>query len=142
MLPKSELSTPAAGLTLYDVGFGECIVSSQMDTAELNHDQWSQVMASWLRTATPWRWEGLSGDVNNILSGGGQPGNSRTGALFSDAPFCSDCWSGESHCAISEKTSHLDAMDNTGYLADNLSCCVRLRNVFRRVEATYPDRGG
>ena len=74
------------------------------------------------------------------LSGGGQPGNSRTGALFSDAPFCSDCWSGESHCAISEKTSHLDAMDNTGYLADNLSCCVRLRNVFRRVEATYSDR--
>ena len=67
MLPKSELSTPAAGLTLYDVGFGECIVSSQMDTAELNHDQWSQVMASWLRTATPWRWEGLSGDVNNIF---------------------------------------------------------------------------
>ena len=67
MLPKSELSTAAAGLTLYDVGFGECIVSSQIDTTELNHDQWSQVMKSWLRTATPWRWEGLSGDVNNIF---------------------------------------------------------------------------
>ncbi len=67
MLPKSELSTAAVGLTLYDVGFGECIVSSQIDATELNHDQWSQVMASWLRTATPWRWDGLSGDANNIF---------------------------------------------------------------------------
>ena len=67
VLPKSELSTTAAGLTLYDVGFGECIVSPQIDTTELNHDQWSQVMESWLRTAIPWRWEGLSGDVNNIF---------------------------------------------------------------------------
>lgn len=67
VLPKSELSTAAAGLTLYDVGFGECIVSPQIDTTGLNHDQWSQVMESWLRTAIPWRWEGLSGDVNNIF---------------------------------------------------------------------------
>ena len=66
-LPKSELPTASAGLILYDVGFGECIVSPQIDTTKLNHDQWSQVMESWLRTATPWRWERLSGDVNNVF---------------------------------------------------------------------------
>ena len=66
-LPKSSLSTEAAELIVYDAGFGECIVSPEIDTGNLDQDQWWQIVESWLNTAVPWRWDGLIDDVNNIF---------------------------------------------------------------------------
>ena len=66
-LPKSELSTESAELIIYDAGFGECIVSPETDTKKLDQDQWWLIVESWLKTAIPWRWNGLTEDVNNIF---------------------------------------------------------------------------
>ena len=66
-LPKSELSTESAELIIYDVGFGECIVSPETDTKKLDQDQWWLIVASWLETAVPWRWNGVTEDINNIF---------------------------------------------------------------------------
>ena len=66
-LPKSELSTEAATLIIYDAGFGECIVSPETDTKKLDQDQWWLIVESWLKTAIPWRWNGLTEDVNEIF---------------------------------------------------------------------------
>ena len=54
---KSELSTESAGIAAYDVGFGQCIVSPEMDMKGLNQDQWRTIVGSWMQTALPWRWE-------------------------------------------------------------------------------------
>ena len=66
-LTKSELSAGIGGLIVYDVGFGECIVNPEIDITKLGQNQWSHVVGSWLKTAAPWRWEGLIEEVNNIF---------------------------------------------------------------------------
>ena len=53
---KSKLSTDSAKIAAYGVGFGQCIVSPEMDTKSLNQNQWRQVVESWLKTAAPWQW--------------------------------------------------------------------------------------
>lgn len=64
---KSELSTDSARIAAYDVGFGQCIVNPERDTAGLDQNQWGWVMESWLKTAAPWQWEGSVEDANDIF---------------------------------------------------------------------------
>ena len=64
---KSELSNNAARLIVYNVGFGECIVSPEMDAKRLDQDQWRRVVASWLKTAAPWQWESVVDEANTIF---------------------------------------------------------------------------
>lgn len=54
---KPKVSTDAGKIAVYDVGFGQCIVSPEMDTKDLDRDQWRLIVGSWMRTALPWRWE-------------------------------------------------------------------------------------
>ena len=64
---KSELSNNAGRLIVCNVGFGECIVSPEMDTKSLDQDQWRRVVASWLKTAAPWQWESVVDGANTIF---------------------------------------------------------------------------
>ena len=64
---KSNFSTDAAEIAVYDVGFGQCIVSPDMDTKDLDRGQWHLIVGSWMRTAIPWRWEGRTEQSNTIL---------------------------------------------------------------------------
>lgn len=54
---KSELSTESAEFAVYDVGFGQCIVSPEMDMKGLSQDQWRAIVGSWMQTVRPWQWE-------------------------------------------------------------------------------------
>ena len=54
---KSKISTDATEIAVYDVGFGQCIISPGLDTKGLNQNQWRLIVGSWLQTALPWRWE-------------------------------------------------------------------------------------
>ncbi len=54
---KSELSTESAEFAAYNVGFGQCIVSPEMDMKGLSQDQWRAIVGSWMQTVLPWRWE-------------------------------------------------------------------------------------
>ena len=65
---KSKISTDAAGIAVYDVGFGQCVVSPKMDTKSLDRDQWRPIVASWMQTALPWRWEDGVAESNTIFS--------------------------------------------------------------------------
>ena len=62
---KSELRT-GAGIAVYDVGFGQCIVSSGLDTKNLDQSQWGRVVESWLKTTVPWR-SGISVEEANRM---------------------------------------------------------------------------
>ena len=64
---KSELSADSARIAAYDVGFGQCIVSPEMDTAGLDQNQWGWVIESWLKTAAPWQWEGSVEEANRMF---------------------------------------------------------------------------
>ena len=64
---KSELATDSARIAAYDVGFGQCIVSAEMDTAGLDQNQWAWVIESWLKTAAPWQWEGSVEEANDMF---------------------------------------------------------------------------
>ena len=64
---KSELSTDSARIAAYEVGFGQCIVSPEMDTAGLDQNQWGWVIESWLKTAAPWQWEGSVEEANDMF---------------------------------------------------------------------------
>ena len=62
---KSELHT-GAGIAVYDVSFGQCIVSSGLDTKNLGQSQWRWVVESWLKTTVPWR-SGISVEEANRM---------------------------------------------------------------------------
>ena len=64
---KSELSTNDATIAAYNVGFGQCIVSPERDTAGLDQNQWAWVIESWLKTAAPWQWEGSVEKANSMF---------------------------------------------------------------------------
>lgn len=64
---KSELSTGSAGIAVYNVGFGQCIVSPQTDTKSLNQTQWEHVIESWTETAIPWQWDNSVEEANRIF---------------------------------------------------------------------------
>ncbi len=64
---KSELSTDSVGIAAYDVGFGQCIVSTETDTRGLNQNQWGWVIESWLKTAAPWQWKGSVDEANRMF---------------------------------------------------------------------------
>ncbi len=65
---KSELSIDSANIVAYDVGFGRCIVSAEIDMKGLNQDQWRVIIGSWMQTALPWRWEDGVEESNTIFS--------------------------------------------------------------------------
>lgn len=65
---KSKTSTDAAEITVYDVGFGQCVVSPRIDTKSLDQDQWTPVVASWMQTALPWQWKDGAGEGNTTFS--------------------------------------------------------------------------
>ena len=65
---KSEVSADSAEIAIYDVGFGRCIVSPEMDTKGLNQNQWGVIVGSWLQTALPWRWEDRIEESNTMFS--------------------------------------------------------------------------
>ncbi len=52
---KSEPLTDSVGLVNYNIGFGQCIVSTETDTGHLKSEQWREVVESWVKTATPWQ---------------------------------------------------------------------------------------
>lgn len=64
---KSELATDSARIAAYDVGFGQCIVSPEVDTTGLDQNQWGWVVESWLKTAAPWQWEGSVEEANSMF---------------------------------------------------------------------------
>ncbi len=64
---KSELPNDAARITVYDVGFGQCIVSSEMDTKNLDLKQRKQIVESWLKTASPWQQQGSVVEANTLF---------------------------------------------------------------------------
>ena len=65
---KSILSTDSAEIAAYDVGFGQCIVSPEMDMKGLNQDQWRLIVGSWMQTALPWQWDDKIGEGNTMFS--------------------------------------------------------------------------
>ena len=64
---KPELPTDAAGIAVYNVGFGQCVVSAAKDTKSLNQEQWRHVVESWTKTAIPWQWDNSVEDANRIF---------------------------------------------------------------------------
>ena len=79
---KSKLSADSAGITAYDVGFGQCIVSTEMDMKSLNQDHWRLIIGSWMQTALPWRWEDEIEESNTIFSVVGSLGIPVRGLFF------------------------------------------------------------
>ena len=65
---KSELSTESAEIAAYDVGFGQCIVSPEMDMKGLSQEQWRVIVGAWMQTALPWRWEDGIEEGNTLFS--------------------------------------------------------------------------
>ena len=66
-LLKPELPTDSEGVAVYNVGFGQCIVSSATDTESIDQKQWKHVIASWTKTAIPWQWDNSVEDANRIF---------------------------------------------------------------------------
>ena len=64
---QPELPTGAAEIAVYEVGFGQCIVSPETDTKSLNQNQWRWVVESWLKTASPWQWGNSVEEANRIF---------------------------------------------------------------------------
>lgn len=64
---KSEVPAASAGIAVYNVGFGQCIVSPQTDTKGLNQTQWGYVIESWTKTAIPWQWDNSVEEANRIF---------------------------------------------------------------------------
>ena len=70
---KSEPLTDAAGFVNYNIGFGQCIVSTETGTGHLKTEQWREVVESWINTATPWQIRWSIEDANRlfpVVSGG------------------------------------------------------------------------
>lgn len=57
-LPKDwelEIGSDSSEFVNYDVGFGQCIVTAEMDTKRFTLEQWQQIVHSWQKTKTPWK---------------------------------------------------------------------------------------
>ena len=65
---KSELSTESAEFAAYGVGFGQCIVSAEMDMKGLSQEQGQVIVGSWMQTALPWRWDDEIKEGNTMFS--------------------------------------------------------------------------
>ena len=64
---KLEHLAHSAGIAVYNVGFGQCIVSPVKDTKSLDQKQWRHVIESWTKTAIPWQWDNSVEDANRIF---------------------------------------------------------------------------
>ena len=64
-ISRIEIPDKSAGIANSRVGFGECIVSAEMNTSSLNQTQWRQIVHSWVRTATPWQVQLSVAEANN-----------------------------------------------------------------------------
>ena len=64
---KPELPTDSEGMAVYNVGFGQYIVSPATDAKNLNQQQWRHVIASWTQTAIPWQWDNSVEEANRIF---------------------------------------------------------------------------
>ena len=64
---KSKVPTDSAEIAVYDVGFGQCIVSPEMDAKGLGRDQWRVIVESWRQTVLPWQWEDRIEASNTIF---------------------------------------------------------------------------
>ena len=64
-ISRTEIPDKSAGIANSRVGFGECIVSAEMNTSSLNQTQWRQIVHSWVRTATPWQVQLSVAEANN-----------------------------------------------------------------------------
>ena len=60
-----EIPDKSTGISANRVGFGECIVSAEMNTRNLNPAQWRRIVHSWVNTATPWRTELSVAEAND-----------------------------------------------------------------------------
>ncbi len=59
--------TSAEGIAVYEVGFGQCMVSPETGTKSLDQNQWRQVVESWLKTAAPWHWSNSIEEANRMF---------------------------------------------------------------------------
>ena len=64
-ISRIEIPDKSAGIANSRVGFGECIVSAEMNTSSLKQTQWRQIVHSWVRTATPWQVQLSVVEANN-----------------------------------------------------------------------------
>ena len=64
-ISRIEIPDKSAGIANSRVGFGECIVSAEMNTSSLNQTQWRQIVHSWVKTATPWQVRLSVAEANN-----------------------------------------------------------------------------
>ena len=64
---RSEPLTDAVGLVNYNIGFGQCMVSTEMDTKGLKPEQWREIVDSWVKTAAPWQVVRSVEDANNVF---------------------------------------------------------------------------
>ncbi len=64
---KPELLADSEGIAVYNVGFGQCLVSPATDTESLDQKQWKHVIESWTKTAIPWQWDNSVEDANRIF---------------------------------------------------------------------------
>ena len=62
-----ELPTDSEGIAVYNVGFGQYIVSPEVDAKNLNRQQWRHVIESWAKTAIPWQWDNSVEEANRIF---------------------------------------------------------------------------
>ena len=70
-LPKSwkiKATTETAGYVNYHPGFGQCILTAEVDTKHLTPDQWAEIVSSWVQTATPMRIVHSVEDANTMFS--------------------------------------------------------------------------
>ncbi|RKU11610.1 hypothetical protein C6502_07910 [Candidatus Poribacteria bacterium] len=66
-LLKPELPTDSEGIAVYNVGFGQYIVSPATDAKNLNQKQWRFVIESWTKTGIPWQWNNSVEEANRIF---------------------------------------------------------------------------
>lgn len=64
---KPEFPTDSEGIAVYNVGFGQYIVSPATDAKNLNQKQWRHVIESWTKTGIPWQWNNSVEDANRIF---------------------------------------------------------------------------
>ncbi len=64
---RSEPLTDAVGLVNYNIGFGQCMVSTERDTKGLKPEQWREIVDSWVKTAAPWQVVRSVEDANNVF---------------------------------------------------------------------------
>lgn len=64
-ISRMVIPDKSAGIAVNRVGFGECVVSAEIDPNGLNQTQWWQIVHSWVKTATPWQIQLSVVEANN-----------------------------------------------------------------------------